>query len=177
METVEDDGGFLAPPSPLREARQPLHDGLNALQVAASAVTTAEPRFALASLDAALHYLNQRLLPACRAEESTLFVAVDGVTGVMNGCHVMKAQHTTIIRMAGDLAQVADAARASGGLAEYAKFLQPLLFGLYALCRAHLESEDEAYAGLLEAMLSESQQRALAASFSSASAGGLNERG
>jgi hypothetical protein len=89
----------------------------------------------------------------------------------------MKAQHTTIIRMAGDLAQVADAAKASGGLAEYAKFLQPLLFGLYALCRAHLESEDEAYAGLLEAMLSESQQRALAASFSSASADGRNERG
>lgn len=170
METVDvqADDGFLEAPSPLASAREPLHAGLNTLRVAANAVTTAERRFALASLDAALSYLREQLLPACRAEEATLFVAVDGLMGVVNSCHVMSAQHTTIIRMAGDLAQAVDAARAANNAGEYAQYLQPLLHGLYALCRAHLESEDEAYLGLLEAMLSESQQGALVSRYSEA---------
>ena len=167
METVgPGDGEFeeALESTPLRAAREPLHSGLNTLQVAASAITTAERRFAFAALDAALEYVRDRLLPACRAEETTLFVAVDGLVGVVNSCHIMKAQHTTIMRMAGDLAQAIEAARA-GDIAEYAKFLELLLFGLYALSRAHLESEDEAYITLLDAMLSAAQAEALAESY------------
>ncbi len=119
----------------------------------------------MAALDAALQYLQEQLLPGCRAEETTIFPAVSSVTGVSNACHVMRAQHTTLLRMAGDLAQVAEAARAAGDLTDYAKYLQPLLFGLYAFSRAHLESEDDAYLGLLEAVLSENQVTALAAEF------------
>ena len=171
METVGggDDGSFedeLAITS-LRQARQPLHDGLNALQVAASAITTAERRFALASLDAALAYLKETLLPACRAEEATIFVAIDGLFGVTNSCHALKAQHTTIMRMTGDLAQAVDAGRASS-LEDVERFLPPLLYGLYALVRAHIESEDEAYITLLDAMLSANQAEALAASYEEA---------
>lgn len=170
METVVGGDGrdAGAPASPLRQQRDGLHAGLNALQVAASAVTTAEPRFAFASLEAALRYLQDVLLPGCRAEESTIFVAVDGLMGVVNSCHAMKVQHTTIIRMAGDFAQALEAAKLEGNVEEYVKFLQPLLFGLYALCRAHIESEDDAYIGLLEAMLSEVQVAALAESFEAA---------
>lgn len=175
METVEnpEDEGVLEAPAPLRAVRQPLHAGLNTLQVAATAVTTAESRFALASLDAALEYLQEQLLPGCRAEEATIFPAVSAALGVTNACHVMRSQHTTMLRMAGDLAQVSQAARASGDLAEYAKYLQPLLFGLYALCRAHLESEDDAYIGLLEAVLSQNQVAGLASEFEGALAGSL----
>ncbi|MGE0598954.1 MAG: hemerythrin domain-containing protein [Dehalococcoidia bacterium] len=167
METVDnhEEDGFLEAPAPLREARRAMHAGLNTLQVAATAVTTAESRFAMAALEAALQYLKETLLPGCRAEEITIFPAVSSITGVSNACHVMRAQHTTLMRMAGDLAQVADAARAAGDLAEYTKYLQPLLFGLYAFSRAHLESEDEAYLGLLEAVLSHHQAAALAGEF------------
>ena len=151
--------------SELRHVREAVHAGLTTLQVAASAISTAESRFAFAALDAALLYLQDELLPACRAEEATFFVAVDGLMGVANSCHAMKSQHTTIIRMAGDLAQAIDAARAEANVAEYAKYLEPLLYGLYALARAHLESEDEAYVGMLEALLSENQAAALAESY------------
>jgi hypothetical protein len=154
--------------TPLRRARQPLHLGLNTLQVAASAIATAEPRFALAALDSALKYLREILLPACRAEEATLFVAIDGLFGVTNSCHVMKAQHTTIMRMAGDLVQAAEAARAAGSVEDYEQYLQPLLHGLYALCRAHVESEDEAFVTVLEAMLSAHQAEALAGRYEGA---------
>lgn len=163
-ESFEDDLGV----TPLRHARRPLHAGLNTLQVAASAVDTAEPRFALAALDSALAYLRETFLPACRAEEATLFVAVDGLFGVTNSCHVMRAQHTTIMRMAGDLAQAGDAARLAGSLEEVERFLPPLLHGLYALCRAHIESEDEAYITLLEAMLSAAQAESLARNYEAA---------
>ncbi|MGE3074144.1 MAG: hemerythrin domain-containing protein [Dehalococcoidia bacterium] len=170
METVDnhEEEGFLEALAPLREARQLMHAGLNTLQVAATAVTTAESRFAMAALDTALQFLQKQLLPGCRAEETTIFPAVSSITGVSNACHVMRAQHTTLMRMAGDLAQVADAAREAGDLAEYTKYLQPLLFGLYAFSRAHLESEDEAYLGLLEAVLSEHQVATLAAEFEKA---------
>ncbi len=167
METVggddDFDGGLAG--TALGEARATVHSGLTTLQVAASALATAERRFAFASLEAAQRYLQETLLPACRAEEATLFVAVDGLMGVVNSCHVMRAQHTTILRMAGDFAQALDAAKAAGDLAEYTQYLNPLLHGLYALARAHLEAEDEAYLGMLEAMLSAAQCEALAAAY------------
>jgi hemerythrin-like domain-containing protein len=143
--------------APLRDFREQLHAGLSALQVAASAANTAEQPIALKALDGALAFLQETLLPICRAEEFTLFIAVDGVLGAMDCCQVMKAQHTTMIRMTGDLAQAIEAARMDGDVAAYAKYLQPLLYGLYALARAHLESEDEAYLPLLDSALSESQ--------------------
>jgi hypothetical protein len=62
-----------------------------------------------------------------------------------------------MIRMAGDLAQAIEAAKTDGDVAAYAKYLHPLLFGLYALVRAHLESEDEVYLPILDSALSESQ--------------------
>jgi hypothetical protein len=155
---------------PLRDVRAPLHAGFNTLQVAATGIGTAERRFAFAAIDAALEYVQETLLPACRAEETTLFVAVDGLTGVRNSCHAMKVQHTTLIRMAGDLAQVVEAAKAAGDPAEFAQYLQPLLYGLYALARAHLEAEDEAYVGLVEAMLSGARVEALAKAMETASA-------
>lgn len=142
---------------PLREFRESLHAGLNRLQLAASAVTTAEPPLALAALDSALNYLQDELLPISRAEEFTIFIAMDGVTGATDSCLVMKAQHTSIMRMTGDLAQAIEAARTDGDVAAYAKYLHPLLYGLYAFVRAHLEAEDDAYLPLLDSALSESQ--------------------
>jgi len=168
LETVDPpDPEVLGEPhgSELRHVREGVHAGLTTLQVAASAISTAESRFAFAALDAALSYLQAELLPACRAEEATLFGAVDGLMGVANSCHAMKSQHTTIIRMVGDLAQAIEAARAEADVAAYARYLEPLLYGLYALARAHLESEDEAYLGMLEALLSEAQVAALAESY------------
>lgn len=142
---------------PLRDYRAHLHAGLSTLQVAASAASTAEQPIALKSLDGALAYLQGQFLPVSRAEEFTLFIAVDGVLGAVDSCQVMKAQHTTIMRMTGDLAQTIEAARTDGDVRSYAKYLDPLLYGLYALVRAHLESEDDAYLPLLDSALSESQ--------------------
>ena len=141
----------------LRDARKELYPGLNTLMVAASAVGSAELPIAMKALEGALEYLQGQFLPISRAEEFTLFIAVDGVTGAVDSCSVMKAQHTTIMRMTGDLAQAIEAAKTDGDLDAYAKYLHPLLYGLYALIRAHLESEDDVYLPLLDEALSESQ--------------------
>jgi hemerythrin-like domain-containing protein len=130
---------------PLRDLREQLHAGLSTLQVAASAVDTAESRMAMKALDAAMNYLQTEFLPMCRAEEAELFRKLDEIAGRPDSCRVMIAQHTSIIRMAGDLAQAIDAAKAANDIGSYAEYLHPLLYGLYALCRVHLESEDEAY--------------------------------
>lgn len=142
---------------PLRQARQPLHDGLRQLRVAADAVDGADHRVALASLEGAVAYLRGRFLPAAHAEEFTLFIAIDGILGRPGSGEIMAAQHRSIAAMAGDLEQVAAAARTDGDVAAYARYLLPLLHGLYALIRAHLEAEDEVYLGLIDSHLSESQ--------------------
>lgn len=141
---------------PLREWRQPLHDDLRQLQVAAAAVT-AEPRVALAALDSALAFLHGRFLKICKAEEFTMFIAVDGVVGAVGSTRIMVAQHASIGAMVGDLAQVVEAARADGDVEAYARYLLPLLHGLYALIRAHLEAEDDVYLAVLDSAVSESQ--------------------
>jgi hypothetical protein len=141
------------PHEPLRYVRDLLHGGLSTLQVAASAVDTAEPRMAMKALEAAMNYLQTEFLPMCRAEEAELFRKLDEITGRDDSCRVMVAQHTSIIRMAGDLAQAIDAAKAANDIPAYAEYLHPLLYGLYALCRVHLESEDEAYLPMVAAAM------------------------
>ena len=144
--------------APLREARAPLYSGLRTLQVAAEAVTAGEPAaVALPALDAALAYLDSQLLAYSRAEEFTLFPAVDGVIGQRGASLVMEAQHRTLVVMAGDLRTVVAAAHDARDAAAYSRYLLPLLHGLYALARAHLEAEDEVYLTLLDEHLSESQ--------------------
>lgn len=112
---------------------------------------------ATAAIDSAREYLDQVLLPALNAEELTLFIAVNGVFSHPEGCEVMSVQHRAIRAMAGDLGKVADAARTADDPKAYERYLLPLLYGLYALIRTHLESEDEAYLPLLDEQLSESQ--------------------
>lgn len=142
---------------PLREARAPLHEGLRTLRTAAEAVGVAEERVAEAALDAALDYLDTQLLAYSRAEQFTLFPAIDGVVGRRGASLVMEAQHHSIEGMTEDLRQVAEACRRDGDVAAYSRYLLPLLHGLYALGRAHLEAEDEVYLALLDEHLSESQ--------------------
>jgi hemerythrin-like domain-containing protein len=142
---------------PLREFRERLHEGLRTLQVAADAVGPAEPRFAVAAIDAALAYLQETLVPECRAEEITFFQAVDSSAGVIGMSLVMKAQHRSIAAMVGDFAKVVDAVHQSGEIEPYARYLVALLHGIYAAVRMHLESEDDAYLALLDEHLSESQ--------------------
>ena len=141
---------------PLREFRLQQLEGLPQLQQAASAVQSADYRVALAALDAAVEYLH-RFVSFNRAEEFTMFIAVDGVLGVVDATRIMKAQHASIAAMVGDLAQVVEAARTDSDVEAYARYLLPLLYGLYALIRAHSEAEDDAYVSVLDQALSESQ--------------------
>lgn len=143
--------------SPLREARRTLHDGLRQLQFAAGAVQEAEPAIALGALDDALRYLQAVYLPIAHAEEFTMFPAIDGVLGSIGSTEVMVAQHASIGAMVSDLAHVTEAARAAQDVSAHARYFLPLLFGIYALIRAHLEAEDDIYLSLLDQHLSESQ--------------------
>lgn len=143
--------------APLREWRRPLHAGLAALPAAAESLTGTDPAAVLRALDRALVYLKRTLLPACDAEEFTLFIAVDGVYGATGAVAVMRAQHQVLVEMTADLEKVVAAAREANDPSAYARYLNPLLYGLYGLARGHLESEDAAYLSILDEHLSESQ--------------------
>lgn len=142
---------------PLREARASLHAGLRQIQAAAAAVENADQRLALTALDTVQRYLRRTLVPTLIAEDFVLLPAVDGVLGVQNATNIMRAEHEGIRMMAEDLSKVIEAARTDSDAAAYAKYLVPLLHGLYATVRLHLEAEDAAYLTLLDAHISESQ--------------------
>jgi len=142
---------------PLREARLPLFEGLQLLQAAAAAVHT-DAVGAIPAIDRALDYLHRTFIPLSRAEEFTLYPAVDGAIGSVGATGIMVAQHETIAEMIADLDRVMAAMRPQGGaVASYAPYLLPLLYGLYAAVRMHIEAEDTAYLDLLDEYLSESQ--------------------
>lgn len=142
---------------PLRDLRASLHSGLRQLQTAANAVGNAEQRLAMPALDTAQRYLSRTLLPMLAAEDFVLLPAVDGVLGAQNATDIMRAEHAGIRVMAEDFAKVVEAARTDGDVAAYEKYLLPLLHGLYATIRLHLEAEDAAYLTLLDDHVSESQ--------------------
>jgi hemerythrin-like domain-containing protein len=142
---------------PLRDLRTRLHDGLRQIHVAAEGVESAEPRVALAAAEQASEYARTVLGPYSHAEEFTLFPAVDGVLATRGACQVMVAQHASLGAMSQDLERVLRAVAEKGDITEFRRYLLPLLHGLYAAARAHLEAEDDAYLPLLDAHLSESQ--------------------
>lgn len=141
----------------LREVRRPLFEGMGSLLLAADAVTAAESRVAFASLDTAAGYLRDVVVPYHHAEDYTMLIAMDGVLGKPGASDIIKAQHRSIAAMVGDLLKVAEAARTDGDLSQYARYLLPLLYGLYAAIRVHLESEEDAWLPMLDSHLSESQ--------------------
>ncbi len=142
---------------PLREQRAALHEGLRQVQVAAVSVDSAESRMALGAIEAAGAFLRDVLIPYCQAEEFTLFPAIDGVLGAPGTCQALVAQHAALAAMSEDLDRVVEANRQDGVPDDYRRYLLPLLHGLYAVARAHLESEDDAYLTILDGSLSESQ--------------------
>jgi hemerythrin-like domain-containing protein len=142
---------------PLRELRAKLHDGLRQLHMAAEGVESAEPRVAFAAAERAVAFARDVLGPYSRAEEYTLFPAVDGVLAARGTCQVMVAQHASLAAMTRDLERVLEAATRAADLEDFRRYLLPLLYGLYAAARSHLEAEDDAYLELLDAHLSESQ--------------------
>ena len=142
---------------PYREWRASLRSGLQSLAMAGATAGQGPEDAARAALAEAVRYVEETLLPASRAEEFTLFPAVDGVLGLTGSCAVLERQHEAMRQMAGDLRQVAAAAEQDGDTLAYARYLQPLLFGLYGLARAHLEAEDAVFLPLLDEHLSESQ--------------------
>ncbi len=146
---------------PYREWRASLRSGLQSLAMAGATAGQGPEDAARAALAEAMRYVEETLLPASRAEEFTLFPAVDGVLGLTGSCAVLERQHEAMQQMAGDLRQVAAAAEKDGDTLAYARYLQPLLFGLYGLARAHLEAEDAVFLPLLDEHLSESQVNVL----------------
>ena len=154
--TATDTESILAP---LYEIREPLHAGLSLLPPAAAAVSAGEgwedP------LAAALKFLNEDFVPACIAENFTLLGAVNGIFKSPEAGNVMMHQHDSIKRMVEDLDKVAAAAREIGAVGTLRDPMLALLYGLFAACRVHLDSEETAYFGPIADHLSESQIRIL----------------
>ena len=154
----------------LRELREPLHDGLRKVQVAAGAVSEAEPRMAMAAVETAWQYLEGTFVPACFAEQATTLHAAETLLGKHRSLDILRMQHESLCSMTTDLGKVVAAMRSANAMGDYARYLLPLLHGLYAAIRVHIESEDDALLTLFDEHLSQAQADALCESFARATA-------
>lgn len=139
----------------LHDLREPLRTGIGLVQAAAAAVST--PEAAIPAIDRVLGYLEREAIASMRAEEFTMYIAVDGAIGLPGATEVMAAQHDAIEAMVDDLRKVRDRLATADDVQHYAVPLHALLYGLYAAIRLHIESEDAAYLPLLASRLSPSQ--------------------
>lgn len=146
---------------PYRAWRESLREGLGALPGAAAAVAGEPWEVARAALEQAAGWVTGVLLPACKAEEFTLFPTIDGVVGQPGSCATLERQHDLLRDMGGDLVKLAAAAAKDGRLGAYAEYLVPLLYALWGVARVHLDAEDAVFLPLLDAHLSESQVNVL----------------
>ncbi|WP_322795125.1 hemerythrin domain-containing protein [Tepidiforma sp.] len=146
---------------PYRAWRASLRDGLGSLQEAASALADGRWDDGRAGLERALAWVNGVLLPACRAEEFTLFPTVDGVVGQPGSCLPLERQHDALRDMGSDLAKLAEAAANDGRPDAYAEYLAALLYALWGVARVHLDAEDAVFLPMLDDHLSESQVNVL----------------
>lgn len=153
---------------PLRELREPLHAGLHQVQVAAGAVSESEPRMAIAAVETAWRYLQEVFVPACIDEHASLFVAVETILNTREALTALRMQHESLTSMVLDLEKVVKAVRDAGSVEEYRRYLLPLLHGLYAAIRVHIESEDDALLSLLDVHLTSEQVEAVCAGLASA---------
>lgn len=146
---------------PYRAWRESLREGLVTLPGAATAVTSEQRDAAHGALERAVGWVLGVLLPACKAEEFTLFPTIDGVVGQPGSCAALERQHDLLRDMGGDLVKLAEAAVKDGRAGAYAEYLVPLLYALWGVARVHLDAEDAVFLPLLDAHLSESQVNVL----------------
>jgi iron-sulfur cluster repair protein YtfE (RIC family) len=136
---------------PLRAEHAELLPRLESLRDAAPALEDHDNE-ALPTVDTALAFLRDSLIPHAQAEDAVLYPVVEQVMKAPGATATMSRDHVEVSRLTADLQRLRDSLHGSSD-AELRRELQRILYGLCAIIRLHFAKEEEIYLPLLDAGL------------------------
>lgn len=136
----------------LHEEHQELLPSIEQLRSVADLVGSEPVATIEHGIDDSLVFLKRQLLPHAQAEEKALYPLVAKLMGAPQATATMSRDHVEIERLIHEL----DALRSHSFQEQDAR---RVLYGLYALVKAHFMKEEDIYLPFLDARLTEQQAR------------------
>lgn len=151
-----------------RPLTQPLQDEhlrflryIEALRTTADAVGEAPIERLRVAIEEAYAFLAYDLIPHAYAEDRVLYPFVARALGSPAATATMTRDHTEVGRLIQELATLREYLIEGTPTRAHERDLRRVLYGLYALVKAHFAKEEEVYLPLLETRLTPDQAHAL----------------
>lgn len=126
---------------------------IEALRAAADAVGEAPVERLRVAIEGAYAFLAHDLMPHAYAEDTVLYPFVARVLGSPAATATMTRDHAEVGRLIQELAPLREYLTEGTPTRAQEKDLRRILYGLYALVKAHFAKEEQVYLPLLEARL------------------------
>lgn len=140
------------PTEPIRTEHRALLPRIEELGAAATWIPTAPAPVVHEKLVHALAFLQDELVPHAKAEEETLYPAVEGCMQAPGATDTMSRDHVEVLRLVDELAALRDNLGDPPTEAERDR-IAAILHGLHAIVALHFAKEEEIYLPILDRCL------------------------
>ena len=140
------------PTEPIRAEHRELLPHVDELATSAKWIPTAPTPVVHERLVHALAFLQDELVPHARAEEETLYPAVEGCMQAPGATDTMSRDHVEVLRLVEELATLRDNLADPPTEAERDR-IAAILHGLHAIVALHFAKEEEIYLPILDRCL------------------------
>jgi iron-sulfur cluster repair protein YtfE (RIC family) len=154
----------------LREEHRELLPHIEGLRETGDSVGEASPESLRRGVDEAHEFLAHHLIPHAQAEERALYPAVAKAMGAAEATATMSRDHVEVSRLTEELGALRSGLSGDTLPTAQARELRRVLYGLYALVKAHFAKEEEIYLPILEARLTVEEARRVAKAMGEAAA-------
>jgi iron-sulfur cluster repair protein YtfE (RIC family) len=152
----------MAATDPLRAEHAALLPRIEHLRTLADSIDGRSLTELIPDVELAYDLVAHHITPHAMAEDRVLYPAVERVMGAPGATATMTRDHVEIAHLLTQLDAIRDALGEGGPLlAGRRRELRRILYGLHTLVKLHLAKEEEIYAPLLDAHLSEDEARRL----------------
>jgi iron-sulfur cluster repair protein YtfE (RIC family) len=139
--------------APIRAEHRELLPQIRELSHTATWLPTAPAPVVHEKVTVALEFLRDHLLPHARAEEETLYPAVEGCMAAPGATDTMRRDHKEVMLLVDELGAIRDALADPPTEAQRDR-MAALLHGLHAILVLHFAKEEEIYLPILDRSLS-----------------------
>lgn len=144
---------------PLREEHDRLVPDIVGIRMVADLVGEVSLPALRIALGDVYEFLTNRLIPHAMAEDRVLYPAIGRIIGAPEAMASMRWEHVEVARLAEELEAIRMELDGPVITSLQERALRRVLYGLYALLRAHLAQEEDVYLPILETGLSQEEAR------------------
>ena len=146
--------------APIRAEHAQLLPRIHELGHTATWIPTAPAPVVHEKISDTLEFLREELIPHAKAEEATLYPAVEGCMHAPGATDSMTRDHVEVIRLTDELSAIRDELAEPPTEAQGDR-VAALLHGLHAIIALHFAKEEEIYLPILDSRLSPDEARRL----------------